>query len=79
MDALVLPSTRDEAWRWSDPEAIAAAAQLPWSDAAVDAGDYWLALPGARLLFVDGVLDAGSSLLGSVTVETIVVLTVDVV
>lgn len=66
-----LPSRREEAWRWADPEAIAAAAQMPWSDLAVDADDYWLDLPGARLVFVDGVLDAARSSLGRVTAEAI--------
>jgi Fe-S cluster assembly protein SufD len=71
MEALVLPARREESWRWADPEAIAAAAQLPWSDAPVDASGYWLDLPGARLLFVDGVLDAAHSTLGRVSVESI--------
>jgi len=53
--ALLLPSNRDEAWRWSDVSALPeiAARQglgtipeaLPWIDCA---------LPGPRLLFVDG-------------------------
>lgn len=71
MEALVLPSRHDESWRWSDPEAIAAAAAMPWSDAMVDAGEFWLDLPGARLLFVDGVLDVAHSVLGRATAEAI--------
>jgi Fe-S cluster assembly protein SufD len=71
MSVLDLPSTREESWRWADPEAIAAAAAMPWSDAAVDADGYWLDLPGARLLFVDGVFDAARSNPGAVTVEPI--------
>jgi Fe-S cluster assembly protein SufD len=55
-----LPSTREESWRWGDPAAIVAAAELPRGD-ALDAGDWFLDLPGARAVFVDGVLDAGRS------------------
>jgi len=64
-----LPSTRDELWRWSDPEAIAAAAALPRAEAL--AHDHFLDLPGARLLFVDGRLDEAASDLGPVTIERI--------
>ena len=71
MTTLTLPSRRDESWRWADPEAIAAAAQLPWSDARVDAAEHWLDLPGARLVFVDGVLDAERSILDRVTIEAL--------
>jgi Fe-S cluster assembly protein SufD len=72
---LHLPSKSDESWRWSDLSAlpeIAARAPLgavpealPWIDCA---------LPGPRLLFVDGTLDAARSdpgpiLLGPVELE----------
>jgi Fe-S cluster assembly protein SufD len=66
---LAFPSNRDEAWRWSDLSAlpeIAARAPvgalpeaLPWIDCA---------LPGPRLLFVDGRLDAGRSDPGPVAI-----------
>ena len=72
MTTLTLPSRREESWRWADPEAIAAAAQLPWSDAPVDAVDYWLDLPGPRLIFVDGVFDGERSMPGRVTIEALV-------
>jgi Fe-S cluster assembly protein SufD len=64
-----LPSTRAEAWRWSDlsalPELAAKAAgeagvrNVPWLDCGPDA---------PRLLFVDGELDAAASLLGPLEV-----------
>lgn len=65
MSVLDLPSTRAEAWRWADLGGIAAAAAL----APVAAADHaFLDLPGARLLFVDGVLDEARSALGSVMI-----------
>lgn len=60
---LDLPSTREEAWRWADLNGLAVAAALP---AVAAAGPDWLDLPGARLLFVDGVFDACRSTLGRV-------------
>ncbi|MDB5696608.1 MAG: SufD family Fe-S cluster assembly protein [Sphingomonas bacterium] len=66
MTLLELPSTRAEAWRWADLGALSAAAALaPVAAAAHE----WLDLPGARLLFVDGKLDASRSELGGVTIE----------
>ena len=67
---LDLPSTREESWRWGDPEAIAAAAGLP-RGAALDANAWFMDLPGARALFVDGVLDQGRSDLRHVTMTAI--------
>ncbi|MBB4153433.1 Fe-S cluster assembly protein SufD [Sphingomonas jinjuensis] len=66
MSVLDLPSNRAEAWRWADLGGLAAAAALE-PVARADAAPYFLDLPGARLLFVDGVLDEGASDLGSVT------------
>ncbi len=64
MTLLDLPSTRAEAWRWADLGGIAAAAAL----APVAAPEHeFLDLPGARLLFIDGVLDEVRSTLGPVT------------
>ena len=62
MTLLTLPSNREEAWRWADTAAIAAAA------GSVRVGgdpvhDHFLDLPGDRLLFVDGELHASSILL----------------
>lgn len=61
---LELPSTREEAWRWADLGALSAAAALAPVAAAEHA---FLDLPGARLLFVNGVLDEGRSRLDRVT------------
>jgi len=63
---LELPSTRAEAWRWSD------LSQLPTHAAAASTGEIPAALPwligeGPRLLFVDGVFDAVRSAPGDVT------------
>jgi Fe-S cluster assembly protein SufD len=70
--ALAIPSARDEAWRWSDlsglPEIAARPAvggapdDLPWVDCA---------LPGPRLLFVDGRFDPERSDLGPIEIATL--------
>jgi Fe-S cluster assembly protein SufD len=66
MTLLDLPSSRAEAWRWADLGALSAAAAL----APIAAAEHeFLDLPGARLLFVDGVLDEGRSRLDRVTIE----------
>ncbi len=64
---LDLPTTREEAWRWSDLSALPALAanpalvrtdrELPWLDCGGDA---------PRLLFVDGKLDEAASRLGPI-------------
>lgn len=64
MTVLDLPSTREEAWRWADLGALSAAAAL--APIIVPDADF-LDLPGARLLFVDGVLDEARSTLDRVT------------
>ena len=66
MSVLELPSTRAEAWRWADLGALSAAAAL--APVAYGDADHFLDLPGARLLFVDGVLDEGRSDLGGVMI-----------
>jgi Fe-S cluster assembly protein SufD len=63
---LDLPSTREEAWRWADLGALSAAAAL--GPIAAPEHDF-LDLPGARLLFVDGVLDEARSTLHRVTLS----------
>ncbi|WP_174291300.1 SufD family Fe-S cluster assembly protein [Sphingomonas bacterium] len=69
MAVLDLPSTRAEAWRWADLGGLAAAAAL----APVAALDHeFLDLPGARLLFVDGVFDEARSSLGPVTMADLI-------
>jgi Fe-S cluster assembly protein SufD len=70
MSAVIdLPSTRAEAWRWADLDALSAAAAL--GPVAAGGEDHFLDLPGARLLFVGGELDAGRSDLHRVTIERI--------
>ena len=66
-----LPSVRQELWRWADPEAIATAAALPASDANTDPAEHFLDLPGARIVFMDGVLDHARSHLGPVTLARV--------
>lgn len=68
MTVLSLPSTREEAWRWADLGALSAAAAL--APVAAPSHDF-LDLPGARLLFVDGVLDAARSELGRVSIDAV--------
>ena len=63
---LELPSTRHEAWRWSD------LSKLPAHRAATPTGVVpgalpWLIGEGPRLLFVDGKYDASRSAPGAVT------------
>lgn len=65
---LSLPSTRDEAWRWSDLSALEALAVAPATQAASDLDSHWIG-DGPHLLFVDGVFDAGRSRPGPVTVS----------
>ncbi len=68
MTLLNLPSTREEAWRWADLGALSAAAAL--APVAQPEHDF-LDLPGARLLFVDGMLDEARSDLHRVTLTQV--------
>ncbi|MEG3165860.1 SufD family Fe-S cluster assembly protein [Sphingomonas sp. PB2P19] len=68
-DLLDLPSTREESWRWADLSTLVAATQLPKT--AADDADHFLDLPGARLVFVDGVLDDARSDLQGVMLTSI--------
>jgi Fe-S cluster assembly protein SufD len=65
---LTLPSTRGEAWRWSDLSALPALAEARPTGAPRSADDLWIDLPGPRILFVDGVYDASRSNLGAVQI-----------
>jgi len=59
---LALPSTREEAWRWSDLSALPALAAAGHEGGPVDADALWIGGDeGARLLFVDGRLDRDRS------------------
>lgn len=68
MTALTLPTTRDEAWRWSDLAALPALAEGRASGTPRSVDDLWIATPGPRLLFVDGAYDASRSNPGPVQV-----------
>ena len=63
---LSLPSTHDEAWRWSDLSALEALAVAPATTAS-NLDSYWIG-DGPRLLFVDGRLDEGRSRPGPVAI-----------
>ena len=67
---LELPSTREEAWRWADIDSLRRAAESERA-VPVTGTDRFLDLPGARLLFVDGVLDESASDLGPVQLTQI--------
>jgi len=58
MSLLALPSTREEAWRWSDLSALPALAEQQ-PTGTVPAELPWLDCAGPRLLFVDGRLAEG--------------------
>lgn len=67
MTLLDLPSTRQEAWRWSDLSALPELAGQPHRPVrAVD--DLWIGCGGPRLLFVDGAYDAARSDPGPLTI-----------
>lgn len=67
--ALALPSSRTEGWRWADLDSVRTASAS--TRVAVEARERFLDLPGARLLFVDGVLDDARSTLERVTIENL--------
>src|SRR3546814_4436750 len=69
--ARTLPSTREEAGRWSDLAALPALAETQPSGSAGDASGFFLGCGGPRLLFVDGVYQADRSSPGPVTVGAI--------
>ena len=60
MTTLALPTTRDEAWRWSDLSALPALADAQPAGKAPDVSHLWIG-DGPRLLFVDGQLDTAAS------------------
>jgi Fe-S cluster assembly protein SufD len=68
MTSLTLPTTREEAWRWSDLAALPALAEARPSGAARSVDDLWIDVAGPRLLFVDGVYDASRSNPGPVRI-----------
>jgi len=67
---LALPTTHDEAWRWSDLSSLPALAEAPAGKAS-DASHPWIGAKdagGARLLFVDGQLDLSVSRLDGIAI-----------
>ena len=68
MTALTLPSRREEAWRWSNLDALRALADDPHGPAPISDA-HFIGLSGPRLVFVDGVFDETRSALGRVSIE----------
>ncbi|WP_109808513.1 SufB/SufD family protein [Sphingosinithalassobacter portus] len=58
---LELPTRRREAWRWSDMDALQAAANMPAGDPGADPAALFLDIEGPRLLFVDGMFEPAHS------------------
>lgn len=69
MSVLDLPSPRAEAWRWADLDTLRAAAASPRGPQAPE--PQAIDLPGARLVFVDGVYQPDRSRPGPVRVEAL--------
>jgi Fe-S cluster assembly protein SufD len=65
---LDLPSTRDEAWRWSDLDSLRAAADIAPQPTGIDPASLFLDLPGPRLTFIDGAFEPAHSRPGPVLV-----------
>lgn len=57
----LLPSSRNEAWRWSDLSRLPAIAAGGASGAVPETDAFFLGCDGPRLVFVDGVLDESRS------------------
>lgn len=68
MSTLTLPSSRSEAWRWADMDALRTAAESPQAPAGVNPADLFLDIDGPRLCFVDGVFEPAHSRPGPVEV-----------
>ena len=62
---LTLPSTREEAWRWSDLGVLPVLAEGQPAGGVIDVSDLWIG-SGPRLLFVDGKLDPAISAPGGI-------------
>ena len=68
MTTLTLPSRREEAWRWSNLDALRALAEAPHGLAS-GADAHFIGLGGPRLVFLDGMLDETRSTPGHVAIE----------
>ena len=64
---LALPSTHEEAWRWSDLSGLDALSVAPATGTTSGLDSHWIGT-GPRLLFVDGTFDDEHSRLGPVAV-----------
>ena len=62
----ILPSTHEEAWRWSDLSELPALAASEVPGGVIDTSDLWLGCGGPRLLFVDGKYEPGLSEPGAI-------------
>jgi Fe-S cluster assembly protein SufD len=67
---LALPSTRDEAWRWSDLSALPDLVEAQPTGAPRSVDDLWIDVAGPRLLFIDGAYDASRSNPGPLRIGT---------
>ena len=74
MTTLTLPSRHEEAWRWSNLDALRALAEAPHGS-FVDAQNHFIGLGGPRLVFVDGALDESASDPGRVSIEPLALAT----
>ncbi|WP_343520201.1 SufD family Fe-S cluster assembly protein [Sphingomonas sp.] len=63
---LALPSTRDEAWRWSDMDTLRAAAETAPATIGIDPAALFLDIPGPHLTFIDGAFEPAHSRPGPV-------------
>lgn len=70
MTGLPLPSTREEAWRWSHLSALPTLADAPHKG-GVPSALPWLGLGGAALLFVDGVIEKERSIFGPIRMDDV--------
>ena len=68
-NVLDLPSSRQEAWRWADMPALAAAAEAPHAPQDIDPATLFLdGVEGPRLTFIDGAFEPAHSRPGPVTI-----------
>ncbi|ATE63487.1 SufB/SufD family protein [Rhizorhabdus dicambivorans] len=69
---LSLPSSHEEAWRWSDLSGLGALSVAPATGTAANLDSHWIG-DGPRLLFVDGRLDEGRSHPGPLSIGEVAV------
>jgi Fe-S cluster assembly protein SufD len=71
VSTLTLPSTRDEAWRWSNLAALPALDAAEHRGGVIDVHDLWIGCDGPRLLFIDGRFEAGLSAPGDIVIGAV--------